>query len=59
MGMGQVVKVALVQMTCGDSLEQNYDKTVGYIEALIKEVELCRARPRCWNRLSLPTMCVS
>jgi N-carbamoylputrescine amidase len=29
--VGKVVKLALIQMTCGDDLRENYDKTVDYI----------------------------
>jgi len=35
--MGNIVNVGLIQMSCSDNLEQNFDKTVGYFEQAVSQ----------------------
>ncbi len=35
--MGKIVNVGLIQMSCSDNLEQNFDKTVGYFEQAVSQ----------------------
>jgi N-carbamoylputrescine amidase len=35
--MGKIVNVGLIQMSCSDNLEQNFDKTVEYIEQAVSQ----------------------